>query len=84
MQKCPIIARCLIIAIDDPKHFHGKCAKAFIVLEEGIEEVDAVPIVEKFIIANISPYMRPYEIEYVDRLPTTQNGKLDYFMQNKS
>ena len=81
INTCPIVSRCLVIAIEDPKYLHGKCGKAFIVLKDGIDAIDAKPIVDKHIAANISPYMRPSEIEFVDRLPTTKNGKLDYFMK---
>lgn len=79
LQKCPVISRSLVVAVDDKKHFHGKCAKAYIVLKKGIDPEDALPIIKKHAHAMISNYMRPEEYIFVDRLPTTRSGKLDYF-----
>ena len=58
---------------------HGKCAKVFIVPKQGITEAEAAPIVEKYIQNSISEYMRPVETVFVESLPKTKNGKLDYF-----
>ena len=81
LQKCPIVSRALVVAVDDKKHFHGKCAKAYIVLKKGIDAEDAMPILKKYGHSAISDYMRPEEYVFVDRLPTTKNGKLDYFTE---
>ena len=81
LQKCPEVSRCLVIAIDDPKHFHGKCAKALIVFKDGAYAETAREKVQKFIHANLPSFMRPTQLEFVDRLPTTINGKLDYFFK---
>ena len=79
LLKCPIVSRALVVAVDDKKHFHGKCAKAYIVLKKGIDAEDAMPILRKFGNSTISQYMRPEEYVIVEQLPTTRNGKLDYF-----
>lgn len=79
LQKCPIVSRALVVAVDDKKHFHGKCAKAYIVLKKGIDPEDAMPILKKYSHSEISHYMRPEEYVFVNQLPTTKNGKLDYF-----
>lgn len=81
LQKCPVISRCLVVAIDDPKHFHGKCAKALIVLKSETDGETGKESVKKFIHDNLPSFMRPAQVEFVDRLPTTKNGKLDYFIK---
>ena len=81
LQKCPVIFRCLVVAIDDPKHFHGKCAKALIVLKSETDGETGKESVKKFIHDNLPSFIRPAQVEFVDRLPTTKNGKLDYFIK---
>lgn len=81
LLQCDVVERCLVVAIDDTKHIHGKCARAYIVVREGVTEATALAAVKKYANANIAAYMRPEEYRIVDRLPTTSNGKLDYFIQ---
>ena len=81
LYKSPDISRCLIVAVDDPKHVHGKCAKALIVLKANENEEKVKEKVKSFIRSNIPSFMRPAQVEFVKRLPTTVNGKLDYFAQ---
>ena len=81
LYKSPDISRCLIVAMDDPKHVHGKCAKALIVLKASENEEKVREKVKAFIRSNIPSFMRPAQVEFVKRLPTTSNGKLDYFAQ---
>lgn len=80
LQKCPDIHRCLVVAIDDPNHLHGKCAKALIVLKSIADEEKTKEKIKKFIQSNLPSFMRPTQVEFVKRLPTTPNGKLDYFL----
>ena len=79
LTKCPDVSRCLIVAVDDPHHVHGQCAKARIVLKSTSEEAKAN--VKKYIRDNLPGFMRPAQVEFVDRLPVTRNGKLDYFAE---
>ncbi len=77
--KCPVVKRCLVVAIADVEHSHGKCAKAFVVLQEGYKKDTANKMLESFIKSNLDEHMVPKEIEFVEKLPYTKNGKLDYF-----
>lgn len=84
IMKCPAVSRCLVISIHDKKHAHGKCAKALIVLKKGYTESSASSLLEKHIHTTIPQFMRPVETVFVDKLPVTKSGKLDYFMKEIS
>ena len=79
LQKCDIVDRALVVAIDDKNHAHGKCAKAYIVLKTKTDPKEALQILKKYAQNEISYYMQPEEYVFVDKLPTTKNGKLNYF-----
>ncbi len=76
--KCDEVKACLIQAVKDKHHSHGKCAKAIIVLNNS-RSVEAQNACKKFIVDNLPEHMRPVEIMFVDSLPITKNGKVDYF-----
>ncbi|MBQ8000052.1 MAG: acyl--CoA ligase [Ruminococcus sp.] len=82
IKQCPVVSRCLVLAVKDTKHTHGKCAKAVIVLKNTQDVQSAKLICEKFITQNLPEFMRPEEVAFVDRLPVTKNGKVDYFAEN--
>ncbi len=76
--KCDVVESCLVQAIRDKKHSHGKCAKAIIVLKsENSAENEA--LCRKYIVDNLPEHMRPVDIVFAEHLPVTKNGKLDYF-----
>ncbi len=79
LSRCPVIGRCMVTAIRDKDHSHGMCARVLIVLREGYEEKAARDELDKFIAANLGQHMVPKEIVFVEKLPYTKNGKLDYF-----
>ena len=88
LEKCPPIARLMVTAIKDRDHSHGMCARALIVLREGVSEKDARAEIDKYIHENLGQHMIPKEIMFVEKLPYTKMGKLDYFaaaqMENES
>ena len=69
----------MVVGIEDKKHSHGKCAKVLIVLRKSIDQKSAKRAIEKFIRNELDEHMIPEEIVFVERLPYTKNGKLDYF-----
>lgn len=79
LSGCPVIARCMVTAIRDTDHSHGMCAKALIVLREGADRKSARAEIDKFINENLGQHMIPKEIIFVEKLPYTKMGKLDYF-----
>lgn len=84
LYRCPVISRCLITAIDDPKHLHGKCGQAFIVLKNTVNPKKAKEEMRQFIRTELPGFLRPAKIKFVEHLPTTQNGKLDYFLKDNN
>ncbi len=82
IKQCPVVSRCLVLAVNDRNHTHGKCAKAIIVLKNTDDIQSAKHICKKYIAQNLPEFMHPEEIVFVDRLPVTKNGKVDYFAEN--
>lgn len=79
MAECPVVARCMITAIRDTDHTHGMCARALVVLKEGVDEAEGRTAVNRFCKEKMGFHMWPKEIIIVEKLPYTKNGKLDYF-----
>ena len=79
LLACPAVARCLVVSIRDAEHSHGMCAKVMIVPAQGLKPAAAKEAVERFVCKHLDRHMIPKEIEIVEKLPYTQNGKLDYF-----
>lgn len=79
LSLCSAIERCMVVTIQDKNHSHGKCAKALIVLNKNTDKASAQNMVKKFIDKEIDEHMRPDELVFVESLPYTKFGKLDYF-----
>lgn len=79
LEKCPEIGRCMITAIRDTDHTHGMCARALVVLKEGVKPSEGRSAVHRYIKEHLGIHMIPKEVLFVEKLPYTKNGKLDYF-----
>ena len=79
LATSPVVERVMITAVPDTRHTHGKYAKAIIVLKEGVTEQKAEEHLHKFMKENLAAHMIPREMVFVDKLPYTKMGKLDYF-----
>ena len=79
IDNCNIVKQCMVVSIKDSEHSHGMCAKALIVLNEGVNENKAEEKLHKFFQENLGQHMIPKEIVIVKQLPFTKNGKRDYF-----
>ena len=54
--------------------------KAFVVLKPGIEGNEAsVKLLQDHVKAALAPFKYPRQIEFVDKLPRTETGKLQRF-----
>ena len=78
LATSPIVERCMVAAVKDTQHTHGMCPKAVIVLKDGVKEVYARQHLKKFAHEHLGQHMIPKEYVFVDKLPYTKNGKLDY------
>jgi 2-aminobenzoate-CoA ligase len=74
----PAVAECGVVAAPDEER--GHIVKAYVVLKPGHPPGDATTdALQTFVKATIAPYKYPRAIEYLDRLPRTETGKLQRF-----
>lgn len=72
-----MVDRCCVIGIPDKERIEK--VKAYIVLKKGFERTDETKDkLKTFFKSNIAKYAIPREIEFVDDLPKTKIGKVDY------
>jgi len=74
----PTVAECGVIGVADAER--GQIVKAFVVLKPGNEANEAlVKELQDFVKQTIAPYKYPRAVEFVDKLPRTETGKLQRF-----
>jgi len=78
LLKHPAVAECGVIGKADEAR--GMIVKAFCVLRPGFAGDDAlVKALQDHVKASIAPFKYPREIEFMDKLPRTETGKLQRF-----
>jgi 2-aminobenzoate-CoA ligase len=78
LLKHPAVAECGVIG--QPDEARGMIVKAFCVLKPGFSgDAAMVKILQDHVKAAIAPFKYPREIEFMDRLPRTETGKLQRF-----
>jgi len=74
----PAVAECGVIGQSDQQR--GMIVKAFCVLRPGVVgDAALVQVLQDHVKATIAPYKYPREIEFRDKLPRTETGKLQRF-----
>ncbi len=74
----PAVAECGVIGLADAER--GMLVKAFIVLKPGhAADAATVKALQDHVKATLAPFKYPRQIEFVDKLPRTETGKLQRF-----
>ncbi|SFD64043.1 AMP-binding protein [Paracidovorax konjaci] len=72
------VAECAVIGIADARR--GQIVKAFVVLRPGNPADESMAVqLQDFVKQTVAPYKYPRAIEFIERLPRTQTGKLQRF-----
>ena len=78
LLRHPAVAECGVIGQSDEAR--GMIVKAFCVLRPGfVGDAALVQVLQDHVKASIAPYKYPREIEFRDKLPRTETGKLQRF-----
>jgi 2-aminobenzoate-CoA ligase len=74
----PAVAECGVIGLPDDER--GMIVKAFVVLKPGVDANEVcVKLLQDHVKATLAPFKYPRQIEFVDKLPRTETGKLQRF-----
>ncbi len=77
IEKNEMVKRCCVVGVPDPKRIER--VKAYIVLNPGYDKSDAIrEQLNDYFAKNIARYAKPREIEFIDELPRTKVGKVDF------
>lgn len=75
LDEHPAVAESAVVA--SPDATRGFVAKAFIVLKAGLGASDALAAeLQEFVKQELAPYKYPRRIEFVEKLPRTETGKI--------
>ena len=78
LMQHPAVAECGVIGLPDDER--GMVVKAFVVLKPNIDGNEAcVKLLQDHVKATLAPFKYPRQLEFVDRLPRTETGKLQRF-----
>jgi 2-aminobenzoate-CoA ligase len=78
LLKHPAVAECGVVGLPDDER--GMIVKAFVVLKPA-QAADAATVkqLQDHVKATLAPFKYPRQIEFVDKLPRTETGKLQRF-----
>ncbi len=78
LMQHPAVAECGVIGLPDTER--GMVVKAFVVLKSGIAGDEAcVKLLQDHVKSILAPFKYPRQIEFLDKLPRTETGKLQRF-----
>jgi 2-aminobenzoate-CoA ligase len=75
----PAVAECAVVGAPDQER--GMIVKAFVVPRPGVEPTEALKrALQEHVKLSLAPYKYPRAVEFRDRLPRTETGKLQRFV----
>lgn len=78
LLKHPAVAECGVVG--RPDQARGMLVKAFVVLQPGqVGDAAMVKALQEHVKATLAPFKYPRQIEFLERLPRTETGKLQRF-----
>lgn len=78
LLKHPAVAECGVVGLPDEER--GMIVKAFVVLKPGqAGDAATVKALQDHVKATLAPFKYPRQVEFVDKLPRTETGKLQRF-----
>ena len=78
LMQHPAVAECGVIGLPDDER--GMVVKAFVVLKSGVDSNDAcIKLLQDHVKSTLAPFKYPRQIEFIDKLPRTETGKLQRF-----
>ncbi|MBC7648548.1 MAG: AMP-binding protein [Vitreoscilla sp.] len=78
LMQHPAVTECGVIGLPDDER--GMIVKAFVVLKPDVDGNDAcVKLLQDHVKATLAPFKYPRQIEFLDKLPRTETGKLQRF-----
>jgi len=78
LMQHPAVAECGVIGSPDDER--GMIVKAFVVLKPGVDGDGAcVKLLQDHVKVTLAPFKYPRQIEFLDKLPRTETGKLQRF-----
>ena len=78
LMQHPVVAECGVIGLADSER--GMVVKAFVVLKAGtVADAACIKLLQDHVKAALAPFKYPRQIEFLDKLPRTETGKLQRF-----
>ena len=78
LMQHPAVSECGVIGLPDDER--GMVVKAFVVLKPGVDaSASCAKLLQDHVKATLAPFKYPRQIEFVDKLPRTETGKLQRF-----
>jgi 2-aminobenzoate-CoA ligase len=78
LLKHPAVGECAVVGL--PDEARGMLVKAFVVLKPGhVGDAAMVKALQDHVKAELAPFKYPRQIEFLDKLPRTETGKLQRF-----
>ena len=77
LLKCDLIKTIAIVGAQDPEHDNGEVAVAFVTINDGENQQDALNKIKQYAVSRVTDCYVPADFVIIDSLPKTKVGKVD-------